>query len=213
MFQITLPHSHCIETIRVSSGSEKSTENRFEKICDISSEEIGRRIHKIFYTRKIPSTVVTSHQNRSHVDDNREHSLFEFNTPLHQKVMTNMQKTLGLLDVHSFYKGAFTVLPQEELDGDPDESYLVIFSLYKNDLNEQLYNFLKKQDPSRKLALIKSPDIVFILKFYTKELRVPTFMFEFAEFMQVPDDLLEDIVTFLENLLFKPYQNIARKKK
>jgi len=198
MFQITLPHSHCIKTTNKNNS-------RFEQICDISSETIGRRLHKIFYEKRIPSTIVMSHQNRSHVDDNREHSLFEFNTPLHRKVMLNIDKTLGILDVHSFYKGAFQVLPQIELDGDPDTSCLVIFSLDKGDLNEKMYRFLKKRNPARNIALIKSPDIVFILKHYTKTLKVPTFMFEFAEFLPVPDDLLQDIVLFMENLLFKPF--------
>lgn len=208
MFQITLPHSHCIKTNR-------NINNRFEQICDISSEEIGRRLHKIFYEKKIPSRIVMSHQNRSQVDDNREHSLMEFNTPLHQKVMQKINKTLGILDVHSFYKGAFEILPQIELDGDPDTSCLVIFSLERGDVNEQLYRFLKKQKSKtrRNIALIKSPDIVFILKHYTKTLKVPTFMFEFAEFLPVPDDLLEDIIKFLEMKLVTPLKQLQLKKK
>lgn len=200
MFQITLPHSHCIET---------NTDSRFDKICDISSEEIGRKLHRRLYEKKIPSRVVTSHQNRSHVDDNRKHSM-EAITPLHENVLSKINKTLAIVDVHSFYRNAFKVLPQKELHGDPNESCLVIFSLYKMDVNERLYNYLCVEKKHKNLALISSPDIVFILKYYTNELKVPTFMFEFAEFMDVPDALLDDIVLFLEMYLYKPY--IERKK-
>jgi hypothetical protein len=187
MFQITLPHSHCI------NNDESS---HFDGICDIHSKTIGIKLQKVISEKKrAPCLIIQSAQNRSQIDDNREHSK---DSPLHRTVIKNLDKTLAILDVHSFYKNAFRLLPQTELDGDPNESYLVLFSLYENDVNERLYRFLKRKRGHENLALIRSPDIVFILKYYTFEMNVPTFMLEFSEFMDVPDKLLDDIADFLD---------------
>ncbi len=201
MLCMTLPHAHC-----------HRGKDRFEQICDISSEETAYRLSYIFETLNIPNVIVTSKQNRSVMDDNRKES--ELSSPLHRTVKRNLDKTLCILDIHSFYKNAFRLFPEiKQLDGhDPDDSALVIFTTGNDSCNDSLYYYLKKRNPDIPIALMLTPDLVFILKHYIEKHRVPTYMFEFAEFRPIPQELLESIGMYFKNHVFDLYQYFKQSK-
>jgi len=200
---MTLPHAHCYK---------ENGKDRFSQICDISSEETAFRLSGIFETLKVPHSIVTSKQNRSVVDDNRKES--EFKSPLHAAVKKNLDKTLCILDIHSFYENAFAMFPDiKQLDGhDPNKSVLVIFTTGNDSCNDALYYFLKRRHPDIPIALVLTPDLVFILKHYIEKHKVPTYMFEFAEFLTIPQELLESIGLYFKNHVIGLYNFFKESK-
>lgn len=201
MLCTTLPHAHCF------AGTD-----RFEKVCDITSEETAYRLASVFEKLKIPNVIFTSEQNRSVLDDNRKES--ELTSPMHKKVEEQLDSFFCILDIHSFYENAFQMFPKIiKLDGTAtfNECSLVIFTNGLNTCNDELYYFIKRHCPSSKISLVLTPDIVFILKHYMEKRKVPTFMFEFSEFVEIPQELLDTIGLFFKTRVFDVYESFKTK--